>query len=787
MKILIHIFRLLLWICPIAGLAQYGGVGRWGDHYSYTNALTVLVVKNEVCAVTENGLFYYDKNENYLRRKTTLHGLSGVGLTASAYEPSSQTQIVGYQSGNIDLIQNDRVFNIPDLERKQISGSKKINKVVVENSRKTYLCCDFGIVVLNCDKQEISETYFIGPNNSNVYVYDLTFDDSTIYAATNIGLLTANKFSNRLNNSAEWHEMAVHTQVGTLIRNVCFWNENLFVRHTNTSSQTHVWCYSSDQWHLFDTTETKQIKVFNNQLVQLRKAQRDWIWEVLVYDTDFQIVRQYGTDPSQLLWGLNDIAIEKNGDVWIAPGYEGLTCLDRNWNSQGAICPRGPSGNNVYSLYHSATKLYSTQGSVSAGEFTGGNRSFLVNILQDQSWKKFSSEEMGGVWLSDAVAVAENPNDAGNFFVASWQGGVAQANSDGTAVVYNDKNSTIQPFYWSNTEYVVRCGDAKFEYNTNKSQSQLWVTNAFEGSLHETSGEQLHKRTPAGEWKGFNLSHLISTQPKEFIIDYYNQLWIRTFRKGLVFFKENPDGTFEALSADLNRGNTQQVGSLNCLVEDKKGYVWLGTDRGILVNYTSKKLFENPNGNESTVEFATIVTTEGRPLLENENVTAIAVDGADRKWIGTSSSGVFLVSADGKTQIHQFNRENSPLNSNTITALAISPKTGEVFIGTDKGLMSYGGDASPASKSEQNIVIFPNPVCPDFIGEVSICGLVESATVHITDVAGRLVFETTAKGGMATWNISTRGGKRVKPGVYLVFSSNEDGSVTAVKKIFVSR
>jgi hypothetical protein len=308
----------------------------------------------------------------------------------------------------------------------------------------------------------------------------------------------------------------------------------------------------------------------------------------------------------------------------------------------------------------------------------------------------------------------------------------------------------------------------------------MWVTNAFVNN-------KLHKRAPNGQWTSFTLDdNIIATEPKNFIIDYFDQLWIATRWSGLVFFRETANG-FDALRANLRRGNDQQhINEVVCMVEDKRGFIWLGTDRGILVNYTSRRLFDNPNGRESSTEFRTVIY-DGRPLLENERVTAIAVDGADRKWIGTSSSGVFLMSANGTEKIHQFNTDNSPLNSNTITALAVCPTTGEVYIGTDKGLMSFGGDATQASRTEQNIVIFPNPVDADFTGEISIRGLVENAFVRITDIGGRLVFETIAKGGTATWNGTTRNGQRVRPGVYLVFSTDADGNVTAVNRIFINR
>jgi ligand-binding sensor domain-containing protein len=774
-----RIFGLILWCCPLIGFAQQSGVGRWQDHYSYNRVFSIVALQDEISAVTENGLFFYSKKENSVRRKTTIQGLTQVGLSASNYDPSSQTQIVGYENGNIDLIQNGRVFNIPDIQRWQAPGSKRINKIVVQNSQRVYLCCDFGIVVLNLLRREILETYLIGQNNSHLQVNDLAIDftDSVIYAATENGLLSADLSSRRLSDFREWSEVSVNSQNGLPIQNAVFWNQNLIIRQSNPDNMDTIWRYVQNDWHVLDTMHSKQLKVSKNRLFQLRKIPDvEWLFEIREYNTDFQVLRNFDEYSGFSLWDLQDIEVDSENNLWFSTGYDGLTWLTSDWNFNGTILPRGPAENNVYALSHSLSKLYSANGFVT-GTWSRGWRNFAVDIFQDGNWSVFDYRSFSPR-IYDAIAVAEDPKNSNVFWVASWQAGLVQYNADRSPTIYNNDNSTIESS-WDGYQYVISCGDVKFD-----KKNQLWTTTArVQHHLHKRKSNPSGDRT---DWTAYDLGHVISTDPREFIIDYYDQLWIRTRANGLVFFREanNPAG-FEVRQANLRHGNTQQISRLNCLVEDKKGYVWLGTDRGILVNYTSRQLFDNP-GLESSVEFRTI-NIAGRPLLENENVTAIAVDGGDRKWIGTSSSGVFLISADGREMLRQFNAQNSPLNSNVITALAINPRTGDVYIGTDKGLMSYGGDATVGSQTEQKIKIFPNPVRADFTGEIAIQGLVENAHVRITDVSGSLIFETTANGGMATWNGNTRNGQRVNPGVYVVFATNDDGSVASVGKIFFNQ
>ncbi|MCL2416688.1 MAG: hypothetical protein FWD02_01970 [Bacteroidales bacterium] len=780
-----NIFWFVLWLCPLLVFSQRSGVGRWQDHYSYNNVLSIVVLRNEISGVTENGLFFFNPRENSIRRKTTVQGLSGVGITASAYDPSTRIQIVGYEDGNIDLVlQNGRVVNIPDLQRWQTPGSKRINKIVIENSQRVFLCTDFGIVVVNLNRREISETYFIGENNSHLQVRDIAFSNDSIFAATENGLKRAYRRSRRLSNFREWEQVLVNSQIERPIESVSTWNDNLIVHQRSTrNDQAYdtIWRRDSEnEWHILDTISTSKIKVSNNRLFQLRrKPDVDYLREIREFNSDFQILRRFGSNSQEPdLWGLVDFEVDVENNLWLSTGFNGLTRLTPNWMFVGDILPRGPASNNVYSLTHSLTTLYSANGNVNAGDWSPGWRTFAVDFFRNGNWELLESRHLPGGWVADAVAVAENPSNPNVFVVASWHAGVVQRNADRSVTIFDSTNSTLKPF-WDGWQYITRIGDVNFD-----RRNQLWAT--------MTRGEHhLHRRAVSGEWTAFDLGHLIPANPtsdaKEFIVDYHNQLWIRTRWGGLVFFREyNNSAGFQALRANLTRGNDQQITVINTLVEDRRGYVWLGTDRGILVNYTSRQLFNNPVGLESTVEFRT-VNYAGRPLLENENVTAIAVDGADRKWFGTSSSGVFLMSADGREMLRHYTAQNSPLNSNTITALAINPRTGTVYIGTDRGLMSYGGDATVGNRTEQNIVVIPNPVRADFTGEISIQGLVENAHVRITDVSGVLVFETTARGGMATWNGKTRNGQRVRPGVYLVFATNDDGSVGSVGRIFFSR
>jgi len=257
----------------------------------------------------------------------------------------------------------------------------------------------------------------------------------------------------------------------------------------------------------------------------------------------------------------------------------------------------------------------------------------------------------------------------------------------------------------------------------------------------------------------------------------------------------NDKGTIDDVSDDeykifsvVDRNGKVITNEIFSIAEDRNGNIWLGTNRGILVYYSPSRLFT-----DGTIYAQEIIvprrdgTIYGDPLLETQKVTAIAVDGANRKWLGTEGGGVVLVSADGLEQIYNFTVSNSPLLSNNITDICIDHLTGEVFIGTDKGIISFMGEATGGAENYNNIVVYPNPVRETYQGNVIIKGLVEKTHVKITDISGNLVYETESLGGQALWDGRNFRGDRVATGVYMIYLSSSDGTMAEVTKVLFIR
>ncbi|RYF47308.1 MAG: T9SS type A sorting domain-containing protein, partial [Cytophagaceae bacterium] len=305
----------------------------------------------------------------------------------------------------------------------------------------------------------------------------------------------------------------------------------------------------------------------------------------------------------------------------------------------------------------------------------------------------------------------------------------------------------------------------------------LWITTGKASARQAT----LHVRRPDGQYQSFPaISQLNIVQ---IVPDDNGFLWLRTEVGGGLLVFDPQTNRSRALSTQTNQGGLL-TNSVRALVKDRNGVIWVGTDLGPMV-------YDNPYGAFDPIINAQSPIINGRRLLANELITSIAVDGGNRKWLGTRS-GLYHVAPDGSQLFDTFTADNSPLPSNTVQSLAIEPTSGKIFIETgtadqSRGIISYQGAATEPASSLNQITIFPNPVRPDFTGTVGINGLTGNATVKIVNAGGQLVYETRSQGGTATWTLRDYQGRMAQTGIYLIVVVNVDGSEGLAGKLAVVR
>ncbi|HHG86267.1 MAG TPA: Por secretion system protein, partial [Bacteroidetes bacterium] len=266
-------------------------------------------------------------------------------------------------------------------------------------------------------------------------------------------------------------------------------------------------------------------------------------------------------------------------------------------------------------------------------------------------------------------------------------------------------------------------------------------------------------------------------------IDDFGNKWIIANGAGIAVYNEN--GTLDDASDDnFKRLNVVQGAgglpnnSVYAITKDRKGLIWVGTLEGIAVYASPGSVFSDNFAD------ASCPVIDGFCLLRDQRVSTIAVDGANRKWLGTNT-GVYVVNPQGNRLLEHYTTENSPLFSDEIRDIQIDPSTGEIFIGTAKGLISLMGDATRGKETSKDLYVFPNPIPYDYDGTVAITCSVTDAEVRITNVAGQLVRALDALGGQAIWDFRDVAGRRLAPGIYLAMVTSSEGKNAGIAKFVV--
>ena len=750
--------------------SQEIGIGEWRDHLPYSNSISLTEVGNKIFCATPYSIFYYDKEDYSVARLTKVNGLTDIGISTIKYNTENQTLVVAYTNTNIDLLKGSVIINISDIKRKPILGNKTINNITFRD-QYAYLACGFGIVVLDINKEEISDTYYIGPDGGQINVYDITFDDQdSIYAATEAGIYKASLLSPNLADFSSWTK-DLQVPYPELSYNIIeFFAGRIFANNVNEAfSSDTVFMYDGQSWSRFDAVgnSTKgNIQSMYGRLVFANNSNID------VYDAS--LTRVYFTySPGGMSIHPQDALIDKDGFVWEADRFSGLVkTFNDGWSAE-VIKLNGPKTADVFALSVTGKDIWAVPG---GRDISWGNiwkRAETYGFVNG-SWTNLDYKNTPELEPArDMLCVVVDPANSKKFFGGTWGYGIFEFVNNELTTVYTDENSTLQPITGIEK---INIGGLIFDNDHN-----LWVANSNAASI-------LSVMMNDGSWHALSLGSVATgIDVGEIVIDQMNQKWMLVRDHGLLVFNDNNtitnpnDDQAKKLNGNPGNGDLPGLKILSFAV-DQDGELWLGSDEGVAVIYSPGNVFNDGNYDAQRI----LVEQDGyvQYLLETEAVTTIAVDGANRKWFGTDRAGVFLMSEDGTKQILHFNDENSPLLSNSISSIVINDD-GEVFFGTSQGIISYKGTATPTPPPGSAIYAYPNPVREDYNGVIAIKGLFQNSDVKITDVSGTLVFATKAEGSQAIWHGRNFNGDKVQTGVYLVFITNDDGSETAVTKILV--
>lgn len=740
-------------------------VGAWRTHFSYSNVKQVIETSDRVYGLSSGELYYYDKQDQSIGLLNKENGLSDSQIYNAAYDKENNVFVIAYSNGNIDILKSDGIFNIPDLKNKVMESEKLTNEISF-NATNAYLSTSFGIVVLNLSKAEIKETYLFNQNTFSSKVFE-----GYVYCCRNNRVYKGSIKSNLLdlNNWAEESELS--------IRKLLLFDSRL----VGFASGGDLYVKNKDNWSWIKNLNNFQnANADENSMIAFAK---DKLWRF----QSLSDIAEYSVSP------LFDCSSLNGKDIWIAQSYLGVNLIKWEQNSfvyeEENIAPNGPYTNSAFQMTATPTRIL-----VVGGERWGnrGGRPAQLMFFEDERWINVVTDTIKiNDGARDFIRVTPDPKNENKLFVASWGEGLYEYDNEKLVAIFNSefKNSTIETIFPGQPHAINynRVDGPAFDKNGNMFLTNTEVKNAIQ------------IRTPSGEWKALYYEQIANkTTLGNIIIDKNNYKWVIVprpdYQKGIFVFdtKETLDNTSDDQTRFFSSFYDQDGKMVNpsfyyCFTEDNEGNIWIGTELGPIVLNNTRKAFD-ANFRCTRIKIA---RNDGSGLadylLDNVRINAIAIDGANRKWIGSESNGVYLVSEDGQIEIRHFTVDNSPLPSNKILSIAVHPTTGEVFFGTEAGIVSYKAEATEGATSYAQMYAYPNPVRPEYDGPVTVANLKTNSLVKITDINNNLVCEGRSTGGQFVWNQRNLRGERVGSGIYLVYATPKEGSGGGVAKIMIVR
>lgn len=764
MRYLFVLYSLLL--CPFNVVSQ-SAVGSWRSHLAYHNATQCVTVGDKVYVVSDGSLYSYTPEDEFVECYDKTNTLSDQGIRHIAVDEQTNILVIVYNNANIDLICPDgEVTNITDFSDK-ITLDPMVNDLRIIESN-AYMATNFGLTILNVERGEFGGTYMLGQ-----VTHSCVEHGGIIYAATAEGLYCGDIKDNLL-DVGNWR--LVSTEVFTKLE---VFDGQVVALHANNS------VYYID-------IDGKTTHLHNGPFYFMHRADG----KLFLGNRAHVLVYSSLTNRDMLTFDGTVSYLTTDGTTyWAACGANGLNGYRYNKESKSierivtTVLPNSPVRNYCqYLNFVDDERLLIAGGCLNYYDMTFYDGTLMM--YENGSWSSFQEEgiaEQTGVHYKNMTSIVQDPKDENHHYASSFGQGIYEFRDMKLVAHYTDQNSELESAVPGSNRYT-RVSQLQYD-----KQGNLWITNADGGGKVKSPLKILR---PDGIMKSLYYKELEALPTvTEILFDSRGWMWVVSMTHNVRLICIDPNGTPENVNDDRIQefdakftdqdGNVVEVNYINDIAEDLNGDIWVLTDKGLYVLSTPSKAFNDGYHFTKIKVPRNDGTNYADYLLDGVYTTCMVVDDANRKWIGTLSNGLYLITGDGLETVHHFTRDDSPLPSNTIESLALQRSTGELYIGTDRGLVSYISDATRGEQTydEEKVYAYPNPVTPNYNGLITIVGLKTNSHVKITNTAGRLVAEGTSLGGTFTWSGKTPQGQRVSTGIYYVLGCDEEGNEGIVTKI----
>ena len=756
----IQYFRFLL-LFPIllffsASLLAQPAIGEWRAHISYANITAVTGSANTIYASSGAGIQLFHKNENIVEELNSVNGLNDIDITNIQYVSDIEALVIGYANGNLDVLQNETISNYPQIRDNPYYNNKKINDIIYYGN-KILVAGDFGIVEFLPSSGQFKDSYYVTAGEV-VSINDIALNDQFIFVATEQGVYYADRLKS-LANPGSWLRVTALPNHMQEFNKVEVFNGALIANFSNPAGDDRLYVLENMSNSSLLTGDAGEVYNLAHNSDHLYVALSN---EVRIYNRSFSQTGSISDYPFGRA-APRDVYVSPDMSLWFGDENYGLV-RKKPGGQVESILRNGPGRNTVFSMSSKNGWIYSSAGGYDNNFNSLGNAG-MFSMFKEGTWTNVQEE---GVY--DFSDIAVNKDDPSAIFIGSWSNGLFKFENGESQSQFNPGNSPL----------VSVNGETKVHQLARDSKGNLLM-------LNHGAEYPLVMKMKDDEWVVFRYEVLKGKTIRKLIWAKNGYVW-GCFENSATVFIADFNGTLDNIEDDRIRvmqprdhNSKTYAEKIFTIEEDIEENIWIATDEGVAVEYDPHFIFEQNILQPNRIR----ITENGftQYMLRDNRILDVYTDPANRKWFATEKAGVMLFSAGGENLVSHFTTDNSPLLSDEVQTITMDTKSGEIFFGTSKGLVSYRSETAEGKSDFSQTYVFPNPVKPGYEGPITITGLIHGVNVKITDLNGNLVYETVAEGGQAIWRGNTLNGRKVSTGVYLVFITNEDGSKTHIEKI----
>ena len=741
----------------------------WTGYFSYVSIKSISQGNDKIYAAAENAIFTYDLSTEEISSISTINGLSGNPISTAYYSENNGLYVIGYENGLIEIVIDgeDNVLKVVDiLDKTTIPPNMKTINHFNEYNGRLYISTGFGISVYNLESLEFGDTYFIGDLGSQINITQTTVQGDLIYASSSEnGIKSALVADENIIDYQQWA-----TVIGGGYKGI----QSLGVELYAVNNSNNILKFDLDVGFLqIDTFlyPVVDFRAFSGVLTITTKSSIHTFSEGYVLTNEVTSLFEYDY--------LLQAGYAFNNSFYLGTTDLGMLIVPFNVNRALQVLPEGPLYNQPFTIEASPGKLWVAFGDVDLTFNPYPLTRKGISNYRNESWTNIKYDSLTDLLdvedVNDLVFIKSNPNNPNETYMSSYQKGLLKIKNQDPTILYNETNSPLE-IPGGNEALGIRLYGSDFD-----KQDNFWF-------VQSRIDKGLIKLTPEGQFQTIDISNIINAEDElalgKLVVSREGYVFFGAVSSGLVGYNPTTN-EFNKIGEALGNGNLPST-DIKALAFDNQNRLWIGTRKGLRVLYSARNFFESGADIDSQ---PIIILDDGVPqeLLFLQSITDIEVDGSNNKWVSTATSGVFYLSSNGQETLLRFTSANSPLPSDTVLDISIDDADGTVYFATKDGLVAYDGTSTAPGEDLESVYAYPNPVRPNYFGNVTIDGLTAKANVKITDITGNLVFETTSQGGSVEWDTTAFGKYKVASGVYLVLITSDDNLLTKVAKIMIIR